>query len=257
MKIENTKDRGLKIEWKLKGRNKIRTQKNKRGVRKAFQGVLVKIPYELVQLISHDGVYTYLYEHFEKIVVTPDKPPKDVTYHKARLNKSSFNAKSNAITEIPSKFFDTATMEYAKYTYYPTKQDYITQKKGVVFLDTCGDAKRKHLTQKTDFENRTLDYFTYIYQTQVCPGIYFHDDLTQLLDVDNLYIYMLKEKVYLTSVQPTIECIHTSESRLVDDLVHHHFIDEFTAQIYFHVHLDEKDPFNRSEPMITVDFKQS
>ena len=257
MQIEKTENRGLKIEWNVKGRNKLRVRKNKKGIQKAFQGTVVKIPYELVQLISHDGTYTYLYEHFEKIIATPDQPPKEVTYHKARLNNSSKNEKPNAITEIPSKFFDTSTMEYAKYTYYPYKKDYITKKPGIVTMETYGDNKRKHLKRRVNTKNRTINYSTYIYQTQVPEGIYFHEDLTHLLDMDELYVYVLKDQVYISSYKPSIECIHTSESKLVDDLLYHHFIDEYTAQIHFHVFIDKKDFYDKFSPMITIDFEQS
>lgn len=260
MKIKETKERGLKIEWTLKGRNKLRTLKNKKGITKAFQGVLVKIPYELTQLISNDGTYTYLYEHFEKIIVTPDKPPKNITSHRARLNKSSKNPQSNAITEIPSKFFDTSTMEYAKYTYYPNKKDYITGKKGVIFLETGGNNPRKHFKQNLDSTSNTITYPTYLYQTQAPEDLHFHEDLTQILNMKELYLYYYEDNttnkisLYITSKKPSIECIHTTEEELVDELYHHNIIDDYTEQIVFTLYLNEYDPASKTEPMIKVDF---
>ena len=242
----------ITIEWTFEGSNKFRKVRGKNGAYKAYQGVVVTIPEELVHLISDDELYTYIYEHFEKICLCKEEPPKEVTYHKARLNRIGKQNPYSAITEIPAKFFDTANMRYATYTYHPNQKDYVTGKKGLITLETHGYNPRKHLKEVVNPDEYKIIYETFIQETNTPLGIRLHENLAKILDTENLYIYYLNDEFHITSKEPTTEHIHTTEHELDDNLFKHGIIDYKTERIQFVLHLTEKDETNKIYPKITL-----
>ena len=89
--------------WTIKGVNKSRRFKS-RGQTRISHGTTITIPSEVAKLISNDGVNTYMYEHFEKVILTPDEPDDDILYKKIRLNNSSANINGNKRFEISNRF---------------------------------------------------------------------------------------------------------------------------------------------------------
>lgn len=252
VKIIDGDGTGVVLEWSFEGKPKFRRTRGKKGIYKAYHGVIVRIPQDLIELISHDGVHTYIYEHFETVCLTPDEPPKEVKAHKARINRTGKLEPYNATTEVPGKLFDTGLMKEAVYRYYPDRKDYISGKYGLVTMDVRGDAPRKHLRKYIDGENAKITYETYVNESQAPYGINFHEDMIEILNPAKIYVYELDGTFYLTGIEPNIEHIATEEHNLINRLIHHHIIDEYTERIEFILSLREKDPLNKTLPKIEL-----
>lgn len=250
MEIKETKDRGIELVWTIKGVNKSRRFQG-RGKTRASHGTTVTIPDEIARLISKDGVYTYMYEHFEKVILTPDEPDDDIVYKKIRLNNSSVTKNGNKRFEISNKFLDTSTMKYAVFTYNPKRDDYLTHKKGVVTIDVSGSNPRKHIRRMIDLENKTVSYELYTHQTNATQDIQFHNDLKNLIP-NLIYIYNVGDEICMSDKQPPVECIQANEQDLQDLLLYHKIITKDTEWIEYKIWLEENDYFDNSKAKITL-----
>lgn len=250
MEIRETKDRGIELVWTFKGVNKSRRFQG-RGKTRMSHGTTITIPTELANLISNDGMYTYMYEHFDKVVLTPDEPDDDIVYKKIRLNNSSYNENGNKRFEISNKFLDTSTMKYAVLTYNPKREDYLTHKKGVVTIDVCGENPRKHIRRMVDLDEHTVSYELYTHQTNATQDIQFHNDLKNLIP-NLIYVYECNGEICLTNEQPPVECIQANEQDLQDLLLYHKIIDKDTEWIEYKIWLNENDYCDNSKAKITL-----
>ena len=250
MEIKETKDKKIELEWTIKGVNKSRRFQG-RGKTRISHGTTITIPNVVAKLISHDGIYTYMYEYLDKVVLTPDEPDEDIVYKKIRLNNSSNNDDGNKRFEISNKFLDTSTMKNAVLTYHPTRQDYLTHKKGVMTIDVSGYNPRKHIRREIDLEKKILSYEVYTHQTNATQDIQFHRDLKNLIP-DMIYIYIVDGQIYLSDSNPPIESIQTNEEELQDTLLSHHLIDSDTEWLEYVVFLTENDMFNKNKAKIML-----
>lgn len=251
MKIYELEDRGIKVEWKFVGINKSRRQKNRQGHVVAAHATTITIPRELADIISNDDTYTYVYEYFDKAVITPNQPPEDVTFKKVRLNNTTKSKESNKRFELPNVFLDTYSTKYATISYYPNRVDYVSHEKGLFLIDTCGDSPRKHIKRKINTDNNTISYDVYIRQSNAPEDICFHQDIKNIIP-SNIYLYILDDTIYLTNSQPGIECIETTEENLIDVLFKQGLIDVKTQKIEYVLYLDENDKINKKVPKIIL-----
>ncbi len=251
MEIKELEDRGIKVEWTFKGINKTRRQKNRQGNVVAAHATTITIPNALAKILSKDEIYIYIYEHFEKAVITQDEPPKSVNYKRIRLNNTSNNEVSNKRFELPNVFLDTDTMDYATITYYPNRRDYISNEKGLFLIDTGGNGSRKHIKRKIDTNKQRVAYDVYIRESNAPEDIRFSQDIKNIIPKD-IFIYSYDNTIYMSDTQPPVECIQTLEENLINDMFKHHLIDGETEKIEYILCLDENDIFNENVPKIIL-----
>lgn len=242
--------RGIVMEWTLKGRSKRRTSRRK-GMKVATHSTTVSIPHDLAKFISNDGMTTYVYEHFEKVCFLPEEPPKEVTYKKLKLTDSNKKVNCSKIIEIPQLFFNVLEMESARITFDPNKKDYISNKYGLITIDTTGYSPRKHMKRANKTKDGKFVYEIFIYQRNKVDGIIFHQDLKNILP-ENIYVYVQGNETHLTNVKPTIEHIETTEANLIDDLFKHHFLNDKSETILISVYIHERDLSNNKAPKIIL-----
>lgn len=242
-------EKQTKIEWKLEAKDKQRRGKGKYGVKRCFHAAKVRLPATLVPLVSNDKTYTYLYEYFDKVCLLPE-PPENEDYVKCRL--ISAKKIQTAELEIPSKIFETSTMDYAIFTYCPNKNDYATNRPGLLTLDVGGENKRKWLKRTIGYETRQITYTEHVQTYNTPEGIHLHKDLTRILNPEKLYIYYYEGEFYLTDIDPNVECIETSEEYFKDDLFDYGIVKNSHELINLVLFIDELDPSNMLKPKIKI-----
>lgn len=251
MKIKETVEGKPLLEWKIRAKDKPRRSKGKHGAKRCFHAVQIRIPQELLPLITNDKKYTYIYEYFDKVCLTPE-PPENQKYTKMKLISANL---PTALLEVPAKIFETSTMKNAIITYEPDKEDYSTGKKGLIRIDEEGTDKRKWIKREIKPETQQIQYSQHIQTLNTPPGTYLHQDLLKIINPQQLYIYQINQKFYLTDIQPTTEHIQTNEENLIDDLKYHHIIQNSDEKFNLLLSLKELDPSNHTKPKIEIEIQ--
>lgn len=242
MRIDDNPRKGISLKWKFKARDKQRRIKGKYGVKQCFHGVDVRIPNEMIPLISNDGVSTYVYEDFEKVCLVPEKP-KNEKYQKMKI--TSKETAPTSVMEVPTKIFETDTAEYVTFEYFPNRKDNGTGREGSMIIDVGGYNPRKFIKRKIDLENATFTYTEHVQTINTPEGIHLHEDLRKILDPNRLYVYMYDGEFYLTDVTPhNTSYMMTDEENLKDDLIRNNVVSYDQELIQFRLYVNEKDIYS-------------
>lgn len=252
MRVQETPKKGISLKWKFKARDKQRRIKGKYGVKQCFHGVDVRIPNEMIPLISNDGTSTYVYEDFEKVCLVPEKPKNEKSQ---KMKITSKETAPTSVMEVPTKIFETDIAEYVTFEYFPNRKDNGTGREGTMIMDVEGYNPRKFIKRKIDLENAIFTYTEHVQTINTPEGIHLHKDLCKILDPNKLFVYFHEGEYYLTDVPlENKEYITTDEENLKNDLIHYDIVKYDQEVIQIQLYVNEKDPLS-NKPKIKIDKK--